>query len=120
MKKVKILLLFSIVLLGFSCEKISEVDNCNTVKVLKNTCGGVVLEILSDKIIGVEWVDFSDNSKIYKNCVLVDKIEGLNKNEGDTIIIAFKKVDAFKEGDFCDLGNLTSIKIEILNFCNSN
>lgn len=120
MKNIKFLLLFNIIFLGFSCEKINEEDNCYSVKILKSTCGGVVLEILSDKIIGVEWVDFSENAKTYKNCVLVDKIEGLNKNTGDILTIDFKKVDNFKEGNFCDIGNLPSTKIEILNLCNSN
>lgn len=105
---------FFILLLNFSCNKNDNNSICYQAKILKISCGGSVLQLLTEKKIGEEWHDF-DNNSIYQNCVLAGIIPSENKIVGDTINIEFNKVTTFSSGNFCDIGGLPSTKIEIKN-----
>lgn len=111
------LIIVTITLFNISCEKAISKNGCYAAKILKTSCGGSVLQLLSKENIGEEWRDASSNtdSTNYRNCVLVGMIPGESKTVGDTLHIDFQKVDFFQNGDFCDIGGLPSTKIEIKN-----
>ncbi len=117
-KKIK-LLTISLLLLPLcitalqGCEKNDESEYFSG-QIIEITCGGTVVKFLTDEIIGVEWVDhFSSPVLSYTNCVLAGSLSEGNYEKGDTIYFNYEQVDAFKNGNFCDIGGLPAIKIEI-------
>ncbi len=102
----------------FSCEK-NYAKKCYDVKIIKISCGGTVVQFLSEEQIGETWKDASGNSAIYQNSVLAGNIPTEKLKVGDVISLNFEKVASFSSGNFCDIGGLPSIKIEGKNFYES-
>jgi hypothetical protein len=125
---IKLLFFWSILVnLAFSCEKITEKSTieCSSGKIIKNTCGGTVLQFIkTNEIIGETWDDFMVQQSLpvlsYSNCVLVGNYNTfipsseLSEMEGDTIFFNYRKVEFFKiGGPWCDIGGLPKTLIEI-------
>lgn len=121
MKKLTISLFVSIFILlfGFGCEKNNSSNHCIPAKVIKITCGGNVLQLLTEEQLGEEWKDF-ESGNFYKNCVLSSDIPSKNLVVGDTINVVVNRVISFSSGNFCDIGGLPSIKVEIKSICDSS
>jgi hypothetical protein len=117
----KILLLLGLTILAsFSCNEENETD-CYSGKIIEITCGGTVVQFLTDGTIGEEWINnFSFPALEYTNCVLVGNLSEENHEEGDVIYFDYKEVEVFTSGDFCDIGGLPNIKIEILELYSNN
>lgn len=108
-----LLLPLCVVLLGAGCEKNDESEYF-TGQIIEITCGGTVVKFLTDEIIGEEWVDhFSSPVLSYTNCVLAGNLSEENYEKSDIIYFNYEQVDAFNNGNFCDIGGLPTIKIEI-------
>ena len=110
------------ILTAFSCEKDNNEQKCYAGRVIQVSCGGTVIQLLSEsKIIGETWENhFKSPSLRYENCVLAGNLPAEKQREGDTIHFSYKKVASFSEGNFCDIGGLPITKIEILKIFNQN
>ncbi|OPZ91582.1 MAG: hypothetical protein BWY74_01921 [Firmicutes bacterium ADurb.Bin419] len=95
------------------CEKNGK-SEYSVGQIIEITCGGTVIKFLANEKIGEDWVDnFSSPVLSYANCVLVGNLSEENYKKGDTIYFDYLEVDTFKNGNFCDIGGLPTIKIEI-------
>lgn len=111
--------LIFVLLLNFGCEKSNNAKQCYSAKILKISCGGIVLQLPEDNNIGEEWSN-ADDDTLYPNCVLAGALPSKGNVSGDTIYIEFKGVDTFSTGNFCDIGGLPPTKIEIQNMYNNS
>lgn len=122
MKNIKniLLLLGLTILASFSCNE-DNGSNCYSGKIIEMTCGGTVVQLLTKETIGEEWINnFSTPALEYTNCVLVGNLPEENYEKGDVIYFDYEKVEVFTTGNFCDIGGLPNIKIEILELYTSN
>ncbi|WP_293302672.1 hypothetical protein [Pedobacter sp. UBA4863] len=107
-----------IILLAFSCDKQdekAEVQYCNNAKIIKTTCGGTVVQILKPENVGNVWTDASAAEKpTYNSCVLVGNIPSDKQKEGIVISIKYQIVSQFGDGNFCDIGGLPTIKVNVM------
>lgn len=107
-----------LILLLLSCAKQKEEvieQYCNNAKVIKITCGGIVVQILKPENVGNVWIDASATEKpTYNNCVLVGNIPSNKQKEGSTISVKYQIVDQFGDGNFCDIGGLPTTKVHVL------
>ena len=67
MKNRSVLLLTSIILLGFGCKK-QAANDCLQVKVIRITCASTVLQVLNNDAVGADgWADIYNNNARYDN-----------------------------------------------------
>jgi hypothetical protein len=99
-----------------SCSKKNVIDEsyCNNAKIIKTTCGGLVVQLLKSSTAGETWIDASSaNKNTYDKCVLLRSLPGNNPNDGTIISINYVIVNKFDHGNFCEIGGLPSTKIEL-------
>ena len=116
LKRLTILLLLlplCVAILGAGCEK-NEVSKYSSGRIIEITCGGTIVQFLTDEIIGEEWNNhFSSPVLSYTNCVLVGNLSEESSEKGDTIYFNYERVESFSNSNFCDIGGLPEIKIEV-------
>ncbi|MFC4213150.1 hypothetical protein ACFOWA_18300 [Pedobacter lithocola] len=114
------LLICSLLLLGAQCKKDeNDIDQslCNNAKVIRSTCGGIVIQLLKRNDIGSSWTDPSvTNGPAYPNCVLTNTLPTDKNKQGQPLSIKFEVVTQFEGGNLCDIGGLPSNKISIKEF----
>jgi hypothetical protein len=118
MKTIIMLLLIFGIYAAFGCDYKSEIikENNSYGKILEITCGGTVIQFLESELIGENWVDnFSRPVLTYSNCVLAGNLPTSGFNKGDTISFLYKRVSAFQNDNFCDIGGLPHIKVEFID-----
>lgn len=87
-------------------------------RIIEDTCGGTVIQVLSTDI-GEEWVNIFGNSEKYKNAVLSNLEINGDFELNQLVSFNFREVEYF-EGFYCDIGGLPDTKIEILDIKKKN
>jgi hypothetical protein len=102
-------------IIGMSCENSEKTKPDYIGKVILQSCGGTVMQLLDPKNYGESWTNhYTDPTYTYENCVLVGNLSP-SIAVIDTIIgFDFKPVTFFSQGNFCDIGGLPNTKIEIV------
>lgn len=114
--KHKAVFLFAMVLLGSSCSK-EEATTPEYLegKVLHVSCGGTVIQILSDRELGESWTDFlRENPEELENVVLASNVPLERQVEGTGLLFTYKPVEYFSGNNYCEIGGLPGKKIELL------
>ncbi|MFT2011503.1 hypothetical protein ACMA1I_22725 [Pontibacter sp. 13R65] len=109
-------LLFLMAVLGSSCGK-QETIALGYIegKIIKATCGGTVIQVLSDRNIGETWpLPLQGQPETFHNVVLAGNVPQERQVEGDTLLFTYETVTHFSGNNYCEIGGLPRIKIEIL------
>ena len=90
---------------------------CSNAKVIKVTCGGIIIQLLKRTDIGSVWRDPTlSNGASYPNCVLIGKLADDQMDQGQVLSIKFEVVEFLGEGNYCEIGGLPNTKISIMEY----